>query len=101
MADEPRKHITEAIGGQAVEPLTHEQREEQERVRHLIRAVLACYNSLVSEETDESRRTELEAQRAVHTERFRDRLTLSDAERREILDTYPDLLVRLRAELDG
>ena len=96
-----KKHITEALGGPRIEPLSHEERVEHERARNLIRAVLACYNSLVNQETDESRRTELEAQRDLHTERFRRGPALPAAERREVLDTYPELLARLRAELDG
>lgn len=101
MPDGPTRHITEALGGRLVAPLSHEERIEYERVSNLIRAVLACYNSLVNQEPDESRRTDLEVQRALHTDRFRRGPALPPAERREVLDTYPELLDRLRADLDG
>jgi hypothetical protein len=97
--EEPRKHITEALGGQRIAPLSHEERREHERVRNLIQGVLTCYNALISQEADPDRRTELEAQRASYTEEFRRRVSMSAGERNEVLRTYPDILARLRADL--
>ncbi|MEU4195715.1 hypothetical protein AB0E69_27695 [Kribbella sp. NPDC026611] len=99
MPEEPRKHITEAVGGRFVAPLSHEERAEHERVRTLLRAVMSAYNGLIGTAIDESRRAELEAELAVHTERFRRVVGLSAEERAEVLRTYPDLLARLRADL--
>jgi hypothetical protein len=100
MPDEPRKHLTEAIGGRLVEPLTHEQREEQERVRNLVRSVASCYNSLVGQATDPDRRAELVEQLAFHDAELRRLDVMPVAERRTVIGTYPALLARLRAELD-
>ncbi|WP_410792865.1 hypothetical protein [Kribbella sp. C-35] len=98
MPDEHGKHITEALSGRFVAPLSDEERVEHERARVLLRAVLSAYNGLIAAETDEDRRRELETERAVHTERFRRFAGLSAEERAEILRTYPELLSRLRAE---
>ncbi|MFI7064695.1 hypothetical protein ACIBL3_27130 [Kribbella sp. NPDC050124] len=97
--DEAREHITSALGGSPGEPLSDEERVERERVRNLIQAVAACYNTLVSQETDTGRRTDLVAKLSFHDEEFRRRDTLTPAERAEILRTYPELLERLRAEI--
>lgn len=98
MPNEHGKHITEALSGRFVAPLSDDERVEHERARVLVRAVLSAYNGLIASETDEARRRELEAERAVHTERFRRFAALSAEERSEILRTYPELLDRLRAE---
>ena len=97
--DEPGKHITEALGGRAIAPLSHQERVERERVRNLIQGVLSCYNSLISQEPDENRGAELAAKRAFYTDKFRRRVTMSAEERDEVLRTYPEILGRLRAEL--
>lgn len=101
MPDEqgPTKHITEALGGERIAPMSNEERTEREHVRNLIQGVLTCYNALVGQETDSVRRAELEEKRAFYTEQFRRRVDLSAEERSEVLRTYPDLLSRLRAEL--
>ncbi|MFD3406174.1 hypothetical protein ACFWUU_36150 [Kribbella sp. NPDC058693] len=96
--EEPRKHITEALGGRYVAP-SDEERVERERVRNLIQAVLSCYRALVSQEADETRRAELQAEEALYTEESRRQISMSAAERQEVLRTYPDLLARLRADL--
>lgn len=99
--DEPTKHITEALGGRRIEPLGRDELVEFERVRNLIRAVVTCYNSLISRETADARRAELEAERDSQVARFRRGFELTADERREVLDGYPELLVRLRADIDG
>ncbi|WP_433160448.1 hypothetical protein [Kribbella sp. CA-247076] len=99
MPDEPGRHLSEALGGQSAEPLSHDERVEHERVRNLIQGVLSCYNTLVNQETDADRKNVLEAERALHTEAFRRRVAMSPAERAEVLHTYPDLLNRLQADL--
>lgn len=96
--EEPRKHITEALGGRHT-PQPDAERVERERVRNLIQAVLSCYHGLVSQETDEARLAELRTREAFYTEEFRRHVSLSADERQEVLRTYPDLLTRLRAEL--
>lgn len=101
MPDEPTKHITEALGGRLIPPMSHAEREEREAVRNLIQVVASCYNSLVSRETDIERRAELVAKLAFHDDEFRRIGAMSGAERRTVIDTYPELLARLRAELDG
>ncbi|WP_371403888.1 hypothetical protein OHA10_39345 [Kribbella sp. NBC_00662] len=99
MPDEPNKHITEALGGEFIPPLSHEERKERERVRNLIQGVATRYNSLVHLETDDARRAELVAQRAYYDEEFRRQESMSPEERQEVLRTYPDILARLRADL--
>jgi hypothetical protein len=99
MPDEPSKHITEALGGRALLPLTDEERVEYERVRLLIRAVMSCYDALIGGEADGARRDRLEGRRAAYAEVFRRRVGLSAEERAEILRTYPVLLDRLRVDL--
>jgi hypothetical protein len=99
MPDEPRKHITEALGGRPLAPLGDAERVEAERVRVLIRAVLSAYSALISAEGDGARRVELETRRGVYTEVFRRRVGLLADERAEILRTYPGLLDALRADL--
>ncbi len=98
-SEEPGKHITEALGGQRIAPMSHAERRERERVRNLIQGVLTCYNALVSQASDEDRRAELAAQRAFYTEEFRRRNSMSAEERSEVLRTYPDILGRLRTDL--
>ncbi|GAA1571191.1 MULTISPECIES: hypothetical protein [Kribbella] len=99
MPDEHNKHITEALGGQYIPPMTHEERKERERVRNLIEGVATCYNSLVHLETDDARRDELLAKRAHYDEEFRRRGSMTPEERQEVLRTYPALLSQLRTEL--
>ncbi|MEI8412809.1 MULTISPECIES: hypothetical protein [unclassified Kribbella] len=101
MADEPGKHITEALGGRHVAPLSDEERVEQERVRNLIQSVASCYNSLVSQESDPARKAELTEKRAFYQAEFRRHTTMSAQQRRDVIQTYPALLRQLRAELDA
>jgi hypothetical protein len=98
MPDEPKKHLTEALGGTPVPPLSHEEREERERVRNLIQAVRIRYNGLVGRETDSERRAELVAKRAHYDEEYRRQTSMTAAERQEVLRTYPEILAALRAE---
>lgn len=98
-SEESRKHIAEALGGRPGAPLSDAERVERERVRDLIQAVAACYNTLASRETDTGRRTGLVAKLSFHDDEFRRRETMSAEERAEVLRTYPDLLDRLRAEI--
>jgi hypothetical protein len=99
MPEEPKKHITEALGGQFVPPPSDAERKERERVYNLIRGVLTCYNSLIALETDEARKSELEAKRTFYTDEFRRHVGMTDAERADVLRTYPGVLSQLRAEL--
>jgi hypothetical protein len=100
MSDEvPDQHSTEALGGLPGEPQSPEERVERERVGLLIQTVAACYNTLVNRETDTGRRAELVAKLSFYDDEFRRRDTMSAEERREILRTYPELLVGLRAEI--
>ncbi|TCC31319.1 hypothetical protein [Kribbella sindirgiensis] len=101
MPDEPRKHLTDAVGGRAGVPLSDVERVEWERARNLVQSVASCYNSLVSQATDPDRRAELAAELAFHDGELRRLGTMSGAERRTVIGTYPDLLARLRTELDG
>ncbi|MGW5192218.1 hypothetical protein ACWEOO_23445 [Kribbella sp. NPDC004138] len=101
MPDELTKHITEALGGRRVEPLGHEERVERERVRTLVQSVASIYNSLVAQATDPDRRAELVERLAYHDGELRRLDAMPAAERRTVIGTYPELLARLRAELDG
>jgi hypothetical protein len=101
MTDEPGKHLTEALGGEPTGPIGPEERIEYERARNLIRSVASCYNSLAVRETDPQRQAELVARRNFQDDEFRRIGTMADAERRTVLGTYPELLARLRAELDA
>ncbi|WP_350274451.1 hypothetical protein [Kribbella sp. HUAS MG21] len=100
MAQGDGKHLTEALGGQPVEPLSAAERLERERVRNLVQSVAACYNSLVGQATDPDRRAEFAERLAFHDAELRRIDTMPAAERRTVLSTYPELLARLRAELD-
>jgi hypothetical protein len=100
MPHEPHKHLTDALGGRRIAPPSDEERIERERVRNLIQSVGSCYNSLVSQETDPDRRAELVAKVAFHNDELRRLDTMSGAERRTVISTYPALLARLRAELE-
>lgn len=100
MPDGDGKHLTAALGGQPVEPLSHAERVERERVRNLVRSVASCYNSLVGQATDPDRRAELVEQLAFHDAELRRLDAMPGAERRTVISTYPALLARLRAELD-
>jgi hypothetical protein len=93
-----QNHITTAIGGRGVTPLSDEDRIEQEQVRDLLQAVAACYHTLVGRDSATS--AALTARLAFYDGEFRRRLTMSDAERAEVLRSYPDLLAGLRAEID-
>ncbi|GAA2843126.1 hypothetical protein [Kribbella solani] len=109
---EGRKHITAALGGRALAPLSAEERIEREQVRDLIQAVASCYNSLVSraagrevtnpdaegagDRDDEA----LAARLAFYDGEFRRRDSMTAFERAEVIRRYPDLLAELRAELD-
>ncbi|MFD7157650.1 hypothetical protein ACFV9C_23830 [Kribbella sp. NPDC059898] len=99
MPDERKQHITEALGGNLIPPMTHEERKERERVFNMIQGVATRYNSLVNLETDEERRADLIAQRAHYDEEFRRQNSMSAAERQEVLRTYPEILAQLRAQL--
>jgi len=70
MPDEPAKHISEALGGRPVEPLSDAERVERERVRNLVQSVASCYSSLVAQATDPGRRAELRAGRALGDEKI-------------------------------
>ena len=96
---QPGKHITEALGGSPGAPRSDEERVERERVRNLIQTVAACYNTLVSRETDTGRRTDLVAKLSFYDDEFRRRDTMTAEERAEVLRTYPELLEHLRAEI--
>ncbi|MEV6271273.1 hypothetical protein AB0L64_29200 [Kribbella sp. NPDC051936] len=100
MPDEPAKHISEALGGRPVEPLSDAERVEWERVRNLVQSVASCYNALVAQATDPGRRAELSERLAVHDAELRRIDAMPAAERRTVISTYPELLTRLRAELD-
>jgi len=100
MPDEPAKHISEALGGRPVEPLSDAERVERERVRNLVQSVASCYSSLVAQATDPGRRAELSERLAGHDAELRRIDTMPTAERRTVIGTYPELLTRLRAELD-
>jgi hypothetical protein len=95
------EHISEALGGRPVAPLSDEERVERERVRNLIQTVAACYHTLVVHELDTGRRTELTAKLAFYDDEYRRLDQMSPEERREVIRTYPELLQRLRAEIDG
>ncbi|GAA3135510.1 allophanate hydrolase subunit 2 [Kribbella aluminosa] len=97
---ERSRHLTEALGGRAGAPLSDEDRLEGERVRDLIQAVAACYNTLVSRETGTSRSLDLVARRSFYDGEFRRRAAMTAAERAEVIRSYPELLARLRAEID-
>ncbi|MET9274366.1 hypothetical protein [Kribbella sp. NPDC003557] len=101
MPHEPTNHITEALGGRRVEPLSHEERVERERVRTLVQSVASCYSSLVAQTSDADRRAELAERLAFHDAELRRIDAMPGAERRIVIGTYPALLTRLRAELDG
>ncbi|MET9274364.1 hypothetical protein [Kribbella sp. NPDC003557] len=94
-----RKHITEALGGRAVAPLSDDDRVERERVRDLVQAVAGCYHTLVAQQAGAN--AELAAKLDFHDAEFRRRDTMSAAERAEVLRSYPALLAELRAEIDG
>jgi hypothetical protein len=98
MPDEPNQHITEALGGAFIPPLSHEEREEREDVHNLIQAVTIRYNSLVGRETDSERRAELLAKRDHYDEVARHEPSMTAAERQEVLRTYPEILAALRAQ---
>jgi hypothetical protein len=95
------KHITEALGGRPGAPLSDDERVERERVRNLIQTVAACYHTLVNHELDTGRRTELTAKLAFYDAEFRRLDSMSAEERREVIRTYPEILRRLRAEIDA
>jgi hypothetical protein len=99
MPEGERKHITEALGGRPVAPLSDEERVEHERVRNLIQAVAACYHTLVIHELDTGRRTELTGKLAFYDAEFRRLDTMSASERQDVLRTYPAILDQLRAEI--
>ncbi|MGW7684850.1 hypothetical protein ACWGID_29185 [Kribbella sp. NPDC054772] len=101
MPDDPQQHITEALGGAPLAPLTAVERIEQERVRTLIQTVASCYNSLVARESDEARRTELVEHRDRADDAYHRVSSMSAEERAEVLATYPELLTRLRGDLDA
>jgi hypothetical protein len=96
--EQPGKHLAEALGGQQVAPMPAVERVERERVRNLIQAVLSCYHGLVGQESDETRRAELQEKEAFYTEEFRRHASMSAADRQQVLTFYPDLLTRLRAD---
>lgn len=97
----PGRHITEALGGRPVTPLSDAERVERERARNLIQAVASCYHTLVVHESDTGRRTRLSAELAFHDGELRRLDSMSAEERREVIRTYPELLPRLRAEIDA
>ncbi|MDX3005853.1 hypothetical protein PWY87_29510 [Kribbella solani] len=112
---EGRKHITAALGGRALAPLSAEERIEREQVRDLIQAVASCYNSLVSRAAgrdatnpdaegaagrDDEVTAALAARLAFYDGEFRRRDSMTAFERAEVIRRYPDLLAELRAELD-
>lgn len=99
--DLPGKHIAEELGGRAVAPSSDEERVERERVRNLVQSVGSAYNSLLSRETDQERKTELAAKVAFHDDEFRRRDAMTAEERQAVLRTYPEVLRQLRAELDS
>jgi hypothetical protein len=101
MPDGDGKHITAALGGIPAEPLSDAERVERERVRNLVQSVASCYNSLASQATDPDRRAELVARLDFHDDELRRLDAMPAAERRTVISTYPGLLARLRAELDG
>ena len=101
MPDGDGKHLTAALGGQPVEPSSDAERVERERVRTLIQSVASCYNSLVAQASDAARRAELAERLAFHDAELRRIDAMPGAERRTVIGTYPALLARLRAELDG
>ncbi|GAA1152986.1 hypothetical protein GCM10009630_59200 [Kribbella jejuensis] len=101
MPDEVRKRLTDALGGRPVPPHGPAERVERERVRTLLQSVASCYNSLAARETDPERRAELVAQVGFQDNELRRLDAMSGAERRTVISTYPELLARLRAELDG
>lgn len=94
-----RKHITEALGGRAVAPLSDHDRVDRERVRDLVQAVASCCNTLVARQATPS--AELMARLDFHDAEYRRRDTMTAAERAEVIRSYPDLLAELRAEIDG
>jgi hypothetical protein len=99
--DQPEgRHVTEALGGRPVAPLSDQERVERERVRNLIQSVASCYNTLLSQETDGDRTAELTAKLAFYDDEFRRRDSMTAEERRDVLRTYPEMLRRLRAETD-
>ncbi|TCO44509.1 hypothetical protein EV646_110223 [Kribbella antiqua] len=100
MPEGERKHIAEALGGDPVVPPNDEERVERERVRNLIETVAACYHTLANRELDTGRRTELTAKLAFYDAELRRLHSMSADERREVIRTYPELLRRLRAEID-
>jgi hypothetical protein len=101
VTDEPAKHISEALGGSRREPVTADVRVERERVRNLVQSVAACYNSLAGQARESARRDELEQERDRYDRELRRVAVMSAAERRVVLAEYPELLARLRAQLDG
>ncbi|SRR6266508_1033376 len=95
------KHITEALGGSFVAPLSHEERVEVERVTGFVEGVASCYYSLSARETDPERRAAYEAEMRRHDDVSRRIDSMSAEERQEVLRTYPALLRRLQAEIDA
>ena len=72
--DQPEgRHVTEALRGRLVAPLSDQERVERERVRNLIQSVASCYNTLLSQETDADRTAELTAKLAFYDDEFRRR----------------------------
>ncbi|GAA1572996.1 hypothetical protein GCM10009804_31890 [Kribbella hippodromi] len=91
-----RQHITAALGGRAIAPLSHAERIEREQVHDLIQAVVSCCNSLLSRDGG----TRAAERLAFYDDEFRRRDAMSAFERAEVIRRYPDLLAELRAELD-
>jgi hypothetical protein len=95
------KHITEALGGSFVAPLSHEERVEVERVTGFVKGVKSCYFSLFMRETDPERKAAYEAEMRRHEEVRRRIGSMTPQDRQQVLRTYPPLLRRLQAEIDG
>ncbi|WP_379871853.1 hypothetical protein [Marinactinospora rubrisoli] len=73
----------------------------QHLARAYIQQVMRCYEALLNREGDQRRQAELEAQWERYSKELRARGWLEEDEARRVVNEYPHIVRRLRAEIDS
>ncbi|TDC23354.1 hypothetical protein [Kribbella albertanoniae] len=95
------EHLTDALTGRHVGPLSHDERHELERVKGYLQSLGSCYRELSERQADVQRRDALRAEAHRCDDAVQRLAVMSPAERQDILQAVPGRVQALRAELDA
>jgi len=95
------EHLTKALTGRRIGPVSHDERHEVERVKGYLQSLGSCYRELSERETDVRRQAELRAEARRCDDAVQRLAVMTPAERQDILTAVPGRLQVLRAELDA